>query len=112
MNDNKGSQWEMPSPVSAYQQTSEERQEEQPEPVLPGSGHKQEEEPTLALPQREKEQGRQPKRLSVKVISIRLESGLTKYRSFLLRGGKSLVQQARILRWPQAHLNVSIAPTD
>ena len=111
MNDNKGSQWEMPSPVSASQQTSEERQEEQPEPVLPGSGHKQEEEPALALPHREKEQGRQPLRLSVKVISIRLESGLTKYISFLLRGGKSLVQQARISRWPQAHLNVSIAPT-
>ena len=111
MNDNKGSQWEMPSPVSASQQTSEERQEEQPEPVLSSSGHKQEEEPTLALPHREIEQGRQPKRLSVKVILIRLESGLTKYISFLLRGGKSLVQQARILRWPQAHLNVSIAPT-
>src|SRR3989442_4134558 len=80
MNDNKGSQWEMPSPVSASQQTSEESQEEQPMPVLPGSEHKQEEEPTLTLPHIEEEQGKQPKRLYGKVIAI----CLAKYTSFLL----------------------------
>ena len=37
MDDNKGSQWEMPSLESASQQSSEERQEEQPKPVLPSS---------------------------------------------------------------------------